>query len=68
MADQLPRTPYHIGEQNAAALLAPIALDLERIEARLAHFVERLRMPEAEREKVARARDVLARARRELAS
>jgi hypothetical protein len=62
----LPRTPYHIREQQADALLAPVAATLDDLDARLTQYVERLRMPEADRAAVAKARDVVRKARAEL--
>ena len=56
---ELPRTPYHIGDQSAATLLGPVTLELARLEGRLANYVERLHMPPADRQAVDRARAVL---------
>ena len=64
----LPNTPYHVGEQSAAVLLGPIAAELATLEARLAHYVSRLRMPEADRATLERARALVAATRAELAS
>jgi hypothetical protein len=61
-------SPYHISEQQAAVLLGPIAAELATLEARLAHYHDRLRMAEADRATIARARDLLARAGGELAA
>lgn len=66
MASELPRTPYHIGPQSAAALLGPIRQSLAELEARLAHYTERLHMPDADRATVQRARAILGRALAEL--
>jgi hypothetical protein len=57
---ELPRTPYHIGPQSAAALLGPIALSVAELETRLAHYHDRLHMPEADRATIGRAREALA--------
>src|SRR5262245_25073534 len=56
----LPRTPYHIGEQSASTLLGPVLLGLAELEQRLEHYRERLHMPDADRATIGRARDVLA--------
>jgi hypothetical protein len=61
-------SPYHIREQEAAVLLGPIAAELATLEARLAHYHDRLRMADADRATIARARDLLARTGAELAS
>jgi hypothetical protein len=61
-------TPYHIAGQQAAVLLGPIAAELAVLEARLAHYHDRLRMADADRTTIARARDLLAGTRAELAS
>jgi hypothetical protein len=66
MPTDLPVTPYHIGPQSAAALLGPIVRDVAELEARLAHYHDRLHMPEADRAAIARARDALAAARTQL--
>ena len=60
MTSALPRTPYHIGPQSAAALLGPVTQSLAELEARLAHYPDRLHMPDADRATIGRARDVLA--------
>jgi hypothetical protein len=60
------RSPYHIGNQNAFALLAPISATLAELETRAQHYTERLRMADADRETIARAQEVLARARAEI--
>ena len=66
MTSELPRTPYHIGPQSAAALLGPVAQSVAELEARVAHYHDRLHMPDADRATIARARDVLAAAVRQL--
>ena len=60
MTSELPRTPYHIGPQSAAALLGPIVQSVAELELRLAHYHDRLHMPDADRAAIARARDALA--------
>lgn len=59
-------SPYHLGPQSARALLPPIQESLERIEARLAQYVERIPMGEFDREVLARAREVIQETRRRL--
>ena len=59
--------PYHIANQQAAVLLGPIEAELATLEARLAHYHDRLRMADADRATIARARDLLAGMRAELA-
>ena len=59
--------PYHIAIQEAAVLLGPIEAELATLEARLAHYHDRLRMADADRATIARARDLLAGMRAELA-
>ena len=49
MTAELPRTPYHIGPQSAAALLGPIVQSLDELERRLEHYHNRLHMPDADR-------------------
>jgi hypothetical protein len=60
--------PYHIQEQTARVLLSPVQAELAALHARLAHYHDRLRMADAERATIARARDVLERAVAELAA
>ena len=60
MPTELPLTPSHIGPQSAAALLRPIVSSVAELEARLAHYHDRLHMPDADRAAIARARDALA--------
>ncbi|MBX6770222.1 MAG: hypothetical protein IRY83_00695 [Chloroflexi bacterium] len=56
-------TPYHLGPQSAEALLRPIDAALAELESRLAHYVERIPMSEADRDRVARAHELVARCR-----
>jgi hypothetical protein len=58
---------YHIGEQKAAVLLGTVEADLAVLAIRLAHYHDRLRMSDGDRDTIARARDLLARAGVELA-
>lgn len=58
------RTPaYHLSPQSAVALLGPIEASLAELETRLAHYVERISMPDGDREAIAKARAVLSRDR-----
>jgi len=54
----LPR--YHLNPQSAAALLGPVASSLDELENRLRHYVERVTMPDADREAVAKALAIVA--------
>ena len=49
---QSPFGPYHLGEQRADGLLAPVEESLEELATRLTHFVRRIPMPAADREVV----------------
>ena len=60
------RALYHIQPHKAHVLLGPIAAELATLEARLAHYHDRLRMEDADRAAVARARDVVTHARAEV--
>lgn len=46
----MPETPVklHMGPQEAASLLDPVRLELVRLERRLARFVERAELSEAD--------------------
>ena len=59
-------TPYHLAEQNAYALLGPIAATLEELERRAQHYAERLAMEPDDRETVQAAQRAIAAAREEL--
>ncbi len=56
-------SPYHLSPQSAPVLLAPIGGTLGELEARLTQYVERVPMPDVDRETVARALDAVAQAR-----
>src|SRR5262249_61314931 len=58
--------PYHIADQRAVALLPPVATELAALESRLAQYVTRINMPDADRALVAQARDALTDARSRL--
>jgi hypothetical protein len=60
--------PYHLGEQYADALLRPVADTLAELEARLQQHADRLRLAEADRQRIERARGVVADAREQLRS
>lgn len=61
-------TPYHLSPQSASALLRPIDAALRELEIRLTQYVERIPMPDADRELVARARESVARDRERVAA
>ncbi|CAN5627080.1 hypothetical protein BH09CHL1_BH09CHL1_19800 [soil metagenome] len=54
----MPETPVklHMGPQEAASLLDPIRLELRQLEMRLARFVERAELSEADITTLARAK------------
>ena len=54
---------YHLSPHRAEVLLGPVTSELTVIEARLAHFAERVSMTEGDRAFIQRAHDVIARAR-----
>ena len=58
--------PYHIGDQYARALLPPIALELQELEARLDQYVHRLHLSDADRGQLSEAHDAVAQARARL--
>lgn len=57
------RPRYHIGDQEVSALLPPIVAALGEIEARLSQYADRLHMSDADRSRVAAARDAVGDAR-----
>jgi hypothetical protein len=59
-------TKYHLGEQQAGALLGPLAEAVRDLERRARHYAERLAMSEADRETVVQAHRALGAARAEL--
>ena len=61
-----PLTPYHINEQRADALLAPIALGVGEYADRATHYLERLQFSDEDRAALAAAQTALATARAEL--
>ena len=60
-------TPYHLGPQSAFALLPPVTTSLGELEARLTQYVERIPMPDADREALERALGIVAECRRRVA-
>ncbi|MCC6174951.1 MAG: hypothetical protein IT305_06575 [Chloroflexi bacterium] len=59
-------TPYHLGEQNAYALLGPVAATLRELESRTLHYVERITLGASDREAVFTAHRALAAVREEI--
>jgi hypothetical protein len=63
----MPDLPkYHLGEQRADALLRPMALTLQELEARAAHYRDRLVLTLEDQEAVVAALAALTTARAEL--
>ena len=60
-------SPYHLSPQSALVLLAPIGGTLGDLEARLAQYVGRVPMPDADRETLSRALEIVTQARSEIA-
>jgi len=60
------RTLYHIDEQYARALLLPMVGELAVLEARAAHYLDHLRLPDTDRALLETAQEALTRAREEL--
>jgi len=58
---------YHLAEQQAAALLRPIADTVRDLERRAGHYADRLHLSDADRATLLAARRVLADAHAELA-
>jgi len=59
-------TNYHLAEQNAYALLGPIAETLRELEQRTQHYVDRLAMEIADQDTLRAARQALAAAHAEI--
>ncbi len=55
--------PYHIGEQNAVALLGPIDVALAELHARLTHYANRIRLSDEDRATILQAEKAVAIAR-----
>jgi hypothetical protein len=56
----LPDSKYHLREQQADALLAPIHVALGEMEWRVAHYLVHMKLADADTEALNAARDVLA--------
>jgi hypothetical protein len=55
--------PYHLGEQQANALVQPIAADLADLVTRLGHYARRIPLTESDRVTVQEAETIVAHAR-----
>ncbi len=64
MAD-LPK--YHLGAQQADALLAPINASLREMERRVQHYLDRVSLGTPDADALEKAHDVLTNAAREIA-
>ena len=63
----MPELPkYHLGEQQADALLAPLRLSLREMEERAGHYLERLSLTPEDAEAVRAAHTALTTARAEV--
>ncbi len=63
----MPELPkYHLGEQQADALLAPLRLSLREMEERSGHYLERLSLTPQDAEAIRAAHTALATARAEV--
>ncbi len=56
----LPESKYHLREQQADALLAPIAATMRETERRVRHYLDRVRLGDSDEEALRAAHDVLA--------
>lgn len=63
----LPESKYHLREQQADALLAPIAADLRATERRVQHYLDHVRLGDSDAEALRAAHDVLADAAEQVA-
>jgi hypothetical protein len=59
-------TKYHLGEQQASALLGPIADALRELEQRAGHYADRLRLSDADQQAILTAHQAIAKARAEV--
>ncbi len=57
---------YHLREQQADALLAPINAALDELEHRVRHYLDRINLAEADAEQLRAAHAALATARQEI--
>ena len=57
---------YHLGEQQASALLGPVADALRDLERRVGHHAERLRLSDADQQALRAAQRAIASARAEV--
>ncbi len=57
------KAPYHISPHQAEVLLGPVDATLAEIEARLAHYAERVPMTDVDRAYIRRAHEIITRAR-----
>lgn len=64
MAD-LPK--YHLGAQQADALLVPINASLNELERRVRHYLDRVSLGASDADALTQAHDVLTNAAREIA-
>lgn len=63
----MPELPkYHLGEQHADALLAPLRLSLRELEERAGHYLERLSLSPEDAGAIRAAHQSLATARAEV--
>ena len=59
-------TRYHLGEQQAAVLLGPVADTLRELERRTGHYAARLDMTDADQQAILAAQRAIAAARAEI--
>ena len=59
-------TTYHLGEQQAVALLGPVTDTLRELERRAGHYAERLSLSEADQQAILAAQRAIAVARAEV--
>lgn len=60
-------SPYHLSPHSAPVLLTPIGGALGDLEARLTQYVDRVPMPDPDRETVSQALTIIAQARLKIA-
>ena len=63
----LPESKYHLRNQQADALLAPVHATLAELEQRIQHYRDRVRLGNSDEEALAAAHEVLAHASTEIA-